>query len=155
MHRRRRQQSTVFAALPRVLDLSQQQLRHPKREHEVGDGLEIRLQTPAVKNEEVLRGEYNYLFQPYETEVPREATGRAASSLGNPTITKLARVLDSGTEAAHEVLRQAVDAAICARDWLEVWIITRQARVWYDSWLVKGNAAEKPWWMLQAESLGP
>ena len=114
MHRRRRQQSSVFAPLPRVLDLSQQQLRHPKREHEVGDGLEIRLQTPAVKNEEVLRGEYNYLFQPYETEVPREATGRAASSLGNPTITKLPRVLDSGTEAAHEVLRQAVDAAIDA-----------------------------------------
>ena len=152
MHRRRRQQSNVFAPLPRVLDLSQQQLRHPKREHEVGDGLEIRLQTPAVKNEEVLRGEYNYLFQPYETEVPREATGRAASSLGNPTITKLPRVLDSGTEAAHEVLRQAVDAAIVAQDWLEVWIITRQARVWYDSWLVKGNAAEKPWWMLQAEA---
>ena len=104
MHRRRRQQSSVFASLPRVLDLSQQ-LRHPKREHEVGDGLEIRLQTPAVKNEEVLRGEYNYLFQPYETEVPREATGRAASSLGNPTITKQPRVLDSGTEAARAVLR--------------------------------------------------
>jgi len=105
-----------------------------------------------VKNVEVLRSEHRYFFEPYDAEVWREATGRAASSLGNPTITKQPRVMDSGTEAAHEVLRHEVNAAVDAQDWLEVWIITRQVRVWYDSWLVKGNAADKPWWVLQAEA---
>ena len=152
MQRRRRQASLSFAPLPRQLDLSKQLLQQPKREFEVGEDLQIRQQTTTVANEAELREVYERLFQPYETEVPREATTRTARALGNPTVTRPPRVTSGGSEAAHEVLRAAVNECVATSEWLELLVIARQARRWYDAWRVNPETAHKPWWMLQATS---
>ena len=136
--------------LPRHLDLSKL-LQQPKREFEVGEDLRIRQETSTV-NEAELREVYKRLFQPYETEVPREATTRTARALGNPTITRPPRVTSGGPEAAHEVLHAAVNECVATSEWLELLVIARQARCWYDAWRVNPEAAHKPWWMLQATS---
>ena len=128
MQRRRRQASLSFAPLPRQLDLSKQLLQQPKREFEVGEDLQIRQQTTTVANEAELREVYERLFQPYETEVPREATTRTARALGNPTVTRPPRVTSGGSDAAHEVLRAAVNECVATGEWLELLVIARQAR---------------------------
>ena len=143
MQRRRRQPSLSFEPLPRQLDLSKQLLGQPKREFEVGEDLRIRHETTAVNKAELL-SEYEELFQPYETEVPREATTRTARALGNPTVTRPPRVTSGGSEAAHEVLRAAVNECVATSEWIELLVIARQARHWYDAWRVNPETAHKP-----------
>ena len=87
--RSRRDTRARFAALPRVLQLPQVPPTFGcKRETEVGIYLQIRTTTKAIENVELLKREYAYLFQPYQTEVEREATTREARALGNPTVTR-------------------------------------------------------------------
>ena len=143
-----------FAPLPRDLDLaSAPPTSGCKRETEVGRCLTIRRTMTTTTTEKALREDYEDVFHEYETEVERGGSTRTGRSLGTRTVTCPPRATPrGGDEAAHNILRAAVNAAVAKRDWLEVSILVAQVKAWHRAYLMHGNATEKPWWQLAAET---
>lgn len=74
---------------------------------------------------------------------------RELRALGPEVVTDLppSALQLGGTHAANDRLIAAVNEAILAHDWRELWILLHQIEAWER--VVHLPNAERPWWMLQ------